>query len=163
MIVSPEQRATELGLIIPDYTDPPYGHRHGSVKAFHRTGDFIQLGGMTAEDRVGNTLHPGIVGLDLTLEQGKEAAARTAVNCLGMIRLALGSLDRVASLASLQVFVAATSDFEDHHLVAEGASEVFVAVFGPDAGKVARATVGVTGLAGRNSVELLLSLEALPA
>ncbi|MBZ5739365.1 RidA family protein [Nocardioides mangrovi] len=154
-----EQRVTELGLVIPDYADPPYGGRFGTVKAFHRVGSLVFLGGMTAESRDGVVLHPGHLGADVSVEQGCEAARRAATNVLGMLRLAVGSLDEVAGLVQLLCHVAATSDFDAHHLVGQAASDVFVDVFGP-AGVATRATVGVPSLAGRNCVELVVTAEA---
>ncbi len=94
---TPEQRVAELGLEIPDYTDPPYGGRYGSgLKAFHRTGDLVELSGITPEDRAGNRLHPGVIGADISVVEAREAAVLTATQALGLIRLAVGSLDNVA-------------------------------------------------------------------
>ena len=48
MTYSPEARVRELGLVVPDYADPPYGGRYGSsLRAFHRMGDLLELSGMT--------------------------------------------------------------------------------------------------------------------
>ncbi|GAA0997147.1 RidA family protein [Acrocarpospora macrocephala] len=160
---TPEQRAAELGLAIPDYADPPYGRRYGNVKAFHRSGRLVLLGGITAESRDGERLHPGVLGADLTVEQGYAAARQAAVNCLGMVRYAIGSLDEVTAIPRVQVFVAAVPEFEEHHLVAAGMSDLFLEVFGPEIGTTARATMGVTGLSRRNSVELWPTFESRDA
>lgn len=160
---SPEQRARELGLEIPDYNDPPYGGRYGQIKAFHRTGNLVMLSGITPEDRDGTRTHPGRLGDDLTIEQGYEAARKAAVNTLGMIRLALGSLDEVAGLARVLCFIVATPDFDKYHEVGNGFTELFLDVFGPEAGIAGRADVGVMGLSNRNCLELWVTLESRTA
>ncbi|MDF2579160.1 MAG: RidA family protein [Microbacterium sp.] len=161
---TPEQRARELGLEIPDYTDPPYGGRYGSgLKAFHRTGDLVELSGITPEDRAGNRRHPGVVGADISVAQAREAAVLTATQALGLIRLAVGSLDNVAGLSRALCFMRTTPEFDRLHEVAAGATELFLDVFGPEVGSVGRASVGVTSLSRHNCFELWLSFEAVPA
>lgn len=156
--MTPEERVAELGLALPDYADPPYGARYGDVKAAHRIGTLVQLGGITAEDRSGTVHHPGIVGRDLGIPEAEDAARLAAINSLGMLRFVLGSLDEVRAIARLTVFVAATPEFAEHHLVTAGASGVYRDVFG-EAGVAARATMGVSSLANRNCVELVLDVE----
>lgn len=157
---TPEQRVRELGLAVPDYADPPYGGRYGTVKAFHRTGSLVVLSGITSEDRAGVVLHPGRFGEDLTLDQGREAGRQAALNVLGMMRLAVGSLDAVTGVARVLGFVTATPDFTEHHVVGQAVSEVFLEVFGRDAGLHGRGFVGVTSLSRRNCVELWVSFES---
>lgn len=155
-----ELRVLELGLAIPNYANPPYGGRFGSVKAFHRIGDHVMLSGATPEDRVGNRLHPGRVGADLSVEQGYEAARMAAVNALGLMRLALGSLDNVAGIGRNLCFVRATDDFTEHHLVSNGATDLFIEVFGREIGIAGRASVGVASLSNDACFELWTELEA---
>jgi hypothetical protein len=158
--VSPEARVRELGLQIQDYADPPYGGRYGTMKAFHRSGDLVMLSGMTGESREGVVLHPGRVGADLGVEQGYESARLAAINTLGLMRLALGSLDAVAGIAGNLTFVVCTPDFEDLHTVGEGASHLYAEVFGPAAGRATHASIGVMSLSRRNCVELWITVEA---
>src|SRR5699024_8602998 len=129
-----ESRVRELGLTIPDYSNPPYGRRFGPMKPFHRVGNFVEISGLTPEDRDGNQWHPGVVGSSVTVEQGYEAARITAIHTLGMIRYALGSLDKVANLSRGLCFVLCTPGFEAPHEVSNGASELFLEVFGDDIG-----------------------------
>ncbi|WP_189877712.1 RidA family protein [Streptomyces bluensis] len=105
-------------------------------------------------------LHPGRLGADVTLDQGREAARAAAVNALGGIRLALGSLDRVTSVVRALCCVVCTPDFEEVHRVASGATDLLGEVFGPQAGRGGRAAVGVMQLARRNCFELWLTVEA---
>ncbi|WP_306215781.1 RidA family protein [Actinoplanes sp. RD1] len=160
--MSAEDRVRELGLAVPDYADPPYGGRYGKVKPFHREGNLLLLSGITPEDREGNRLHPGRFGLDLTVEQGYEAARMTAVNALGLIRLAVGSLDKVTSIGRNLCFLRTTDDFEDLHLVSDGVSQLFIDVFGPVAGVAGRASIGVSALSRRNCFELWTEVSVTP-
>lgn len=159
---TPEQRVRELGLEIPDYADPPYGRRYGRMKPFHRIGDLLELSGLTPENRVGDRLNPGVVGVDVTIEEGYAAARLTAVHTLGIIRYALGSLDNVKSLSRGLCFVVCPPGFEDLHLVSNGATDLFLEVFGEEAGSIGRASIGATTLSRNNCFELWLSLECHP-
>ena len=157
-----EARVRELGLEIPDYANPPYGLRYGPLKPFHRIGNLVELSGLTPENRAGDRLHPGSVGVDITIEQGYEAARLTAIHTLGMIRYAIGSLDNVVSLSRGLCFVLCPPGFELLHEVSAGASDVFIDVFGPVAGAMGRASIGATALSRNNCFELWLSLECAP-
>lgn len=161
-MVTAEQRVRELGLQIPDYSDPPYGRRYGPMKPFHRIGNLLEVSGLTPEDRAGNQWHPGIVGVDITVEQGAEAARLTAIHSLGMIRYALGSLDKVAHLSRALCFIQCPPGFALLHEVSNGASTLFREVFGDDIGAMGRASVGSTALSRNNCFELWLSLECVP-
>ncbi|MFT4215046.1 MAG: RidA family protein [Microbacterium sp.] len=161
MSVSPERRVRDLGLDIPDYANPPYGSRYGGgLKAFHRVGNFVELSGLTPEGRDGTQLHPGTVGLDVTLEQAREAARLTAIHSLGMIRYAVGSLDNVAGLSRALCFVLCPPGFDRLNEVSNGVTELYVDVFGPEIGAVGRASIGATSLSRSNCFELWLSFEA---
>ncbi|RBM06284.1 RidA family protein [Streptomyces sp. PT12] len=157
-----EERVRELGLDIPDYADPPYGRRYGPMKPFHRVGDLLQLSGLTPETRAGERLHPGVVGVDVTVAQGYAAARLTAIHALGMIRYAIGSLDNVASLSRALCFVVCPPGFELPHEVSNGASDLFIEVFGDEIGSMGRASIGATALSRHNCFELWLDLECLP-
>ncbi|MCF6476117.1 RidA family protein [Nonomuraea sp. MG754425] len=159
-MLDPESRVRELGLEIPDFSSRAYyGADYGSMKPHHITGDLLFLGGHTADDADGNVRLPGRLGADLTVEQGYEAARLTALNCLGGIRYALGSLNRVKSLVRSLCFVVTTPEFEDVHKVSSGATDLFREVFGPEAGLGGRATIGVMSLARRSSFETWLTVE----
>jgi hypothetical protein len=160
---SAEARVLELGLEIPDYANPPYGGRYGKMKAFHRMGSFVEMSGITPETRSGERLFPGSLGVDVTTEQGYEAARMTAINTLGMIRYAIGSLDNVVALSRALCFVVCPPGYEDLHLVSNGANDLFLDVFGPEIGAAGRASIGSTSLSRGNCFELWLSLECTPA
>jgi len=96
----------------------------------------------------------GRLGVDIDVAQGRAAAEAACLNVLAHIAAAAG--DRIAAvrrIARLGVFVAATPDFTQHPQVANGASDLLVAVFG-EAGKHARAAVGVASLPRGAAVEV---------
>jgi enamine deaminase RidA (YjgF/YER057c/UK114 family) len=160
---SPEARVRELGLRVPDYSDPPYGGRYGTMKPFHRSGRLLMLSGMTPETRDGTMLHPGRLGRDVTVEQGYAAARLAAVNLLGLVRLALGTLDEVAFVVSTLDFVVTTEDFTDGHLVSEGAADLLIEVFGAEAARATRATIGAMSLSRGNCFEIWATVECRSA
>jgi len=155
-----EKRASELGLEIPDFAETPYyGPSYGSMKAHHQVGSLLFLSGHVPEAPDGSILHPGILGKDVTIEQGYEAARYTGLNCLAGIRLALGSLDKVKALVRSLNFVVCQPDFHDVNKVSSGATDLFRDVFGDEAGLGGRATIGVTSLAGNHCFENWLTVE----
>ncbi|AWB88607.1 RidA family protein [Homoserinimonas hongtaonis] len=159
---TPEQRAQELGLEIPDYANPPYGQRYGNLRPFHRIGNLLELSGLTPEHRDGTLINPGVVGVDITVEQGYEAARVTGLNALGMIRYALGSLDDVVAMSRGLCFVTCPPGFDRPHEVSNGVSDLFNDVFGREVGAMGRASVGAAALSSNHCFELWLSLECAP-
>lgn len=87
----------------------------------------------------------GLVGAEVSVEQAAAEARVCALNILAQLRGTLGSLDRVRRIVKLQVFVASAPGFAMQPLVANGASDLFVEVFG-EAGRHARSAVGVAML-----------------
>jgi enamine deaminase RidA (YjgF/YER057c/UK114 family) len=155
-----EARARDLGLEIPDYTRVPYyGAGYGSMKPHHIVGNLLFLSGHVPERGDGRALHPGRLGADVTIAQGYAAARQTGLNCLGGIRAALGSLNRVQGIVRTLCFVAVAPDFTDMHLVSSGCTDLFRDVFGEEAGLGGRATIGVVSLAHNHCFENWLTVE----
>ncbi|MDR2347172.1 MAG: RidA family protein [Bifidobacteriaceae bacterium] len=119
----------------------------------------VRVSGLTAfvsgqlPIRDGQVVCCGRLGDDVTAAQGYDAARLTAVNILAQLRAALGSLDRVAQVDRVAVLVACTADFADHPQVADGASDLLVAVFG-ESGRHARVACGVASLPFNTPVEI---------
>jgi enamine deaminase RidA (YjgF/YER057c/UK114 family) len=102
----------------------------------------------------GQTMHQGIVGKDLSLEQGQEAARACALNILAQVNEAVGGdWSRVKRCVKLGGFVAAPAEFTDHPKIVNGASELIGAVMG-EAGRHARSAVGVPSLPLNVAVEI---------
>ncbi len=96
----------------------------------------------------------GKLGKDISLEQGQECAKLCGLNILAHLKNACGGdLDRVSHLVRMGIFVNSTDSFTDQPKVANGVSDLMVAVFG-DAGKHARFAVGVAQLPFGVSVEV---------
>ena len=106
----------------------------------------------------GELKYVGKVGKDLSLEQGREAARLCALNILAQVKAHLGDLDRVKRVCQVHGFVNGVPEFKDHPKVVNGASDLFVEVFG-DAGKHARFAVGAGSLPSSVAVEVAAILE----
>jgi enamine deaminase RidA (YjgF/YER057c/UK114 family) len=87
----------------------------------------------------------GRLGKNLSVKQGQEAARIASINALAAAKEHLGDLDRLKKLVKLTVLMATTEQFTEHALVADGASNLFVQIFGPETGHV-RLVYGVQSL-----------------
>jgi enamine deaminase RidA (YjgF/YER057c/UK114 family) len=95
----------------------------------------------------------GRLGDDVTVEEGREAAAVCALNALAVLEAALGSLDRVERVLTVTGYVASAADFHEQPAVVDGASRVLFDVFG-EAGRHTRSAVGVAALPRGGAVEI---------
>jgi enamine deaminase RidA (YjgF/YER057c/UK114 family) len=102
---------------------------------------------------IDGALVKGRLGENVSTEEGYEAAKACGLMLLAQLKAALGSLDRVERIVKLGAFINSTGDFTDQPKVANGVSELMVAVFG-DAGKHARSAVGVPVLPLGAAVEV---------
>lgn len=110
----------------------------------------------------GTLLHPGAVGAEVSVEDAAGAARRCALQVLSALRDELGGFERLVRMLQLTVFVAGANGFTNHPEVANGASELLVDVLG-DAGKHARAAVGVGSLPMGSCVEVAVMAAVQPA
>ncbi|WP_237227588.1 RidA family protein [Rubinisphaera sp. JC750] len=104
----------------------------------------------------------GIVPTEISLEEARKAAALCAANNLRMLIQELGSLERVERIIRLTGYVWSEQDFTDQHLIMDGASQLLLDVFGPDAGLPARTALGVAALPLRASVETEMIVRLKP-
>ena len=100
----------------------------------------------------------GRVGGELTLEDGRKAAATATLNGLSAAKALLGSLDHVTAIAKLGVYIATEGDFREHPKVADGASELLEAIFGTEKLST-RIVLGVASLPLGVPIEVELVLE----
>ncbi len=147
-----EDRLSELGIELPPPPKPV-----ASYVPVVNAGGFAFVAGQVARID-GEVLHPGLVGALVSVEQGAEAARQCTLQALSALRDALGDLDRVRRIAQVTVFVSCVNDFTQQPEVANEASDLLVEVFG-DAGRHARAAVGVSSLPLGAPVELTLVAE----
>jgi enamine deaminase RidA (YjgF/YER057c/UK114 family) len=118
-----------------------------------RSGDLLFIAGQICQWN-GERRFIGKLGREIKLEQGQEAARLCALNILAQAKAALaGDLDRILRCVRLGAFVNCTEDYTQQPQVANGASTLLVDVFG-DAGRHARAAIGVNALPGGVAVEV---------
>ena len=101
----------------------------------------------------GALIAEGLVGKDLDVEAGKEAAKWCAINILAQAKAALGDLEKIERIVKIAVFVASAPEFTQQHLIANGASDFLVEILG-DAGRHARSAVGMSSLPLNAPVEI---------
>ncbi len=153
--MNPEAKLVELGLTLPN---PPAAA--GSYVPTVRTGNLLYCAG-TICLLDGKITHSGQVGKEQTVESGKKAAEICALNTLANIKAAVGSLDQVARIVFVNGWVNAIDGFADSPAVINGASDLFVKVFG-EAGKHARAAVATNGLPRGSTAEVQVVVELKP-
>lgn len=143
-----EARLVELGLLLPGPHLP-----HDPLDAVVVHGGRARTSGQLPRGLDGELVNPGILGAGLTVEEGAEAATWCALNALCVLRLALGSLDRIDRVLTVLGFVASAPGFTEQPAVVDGASRVLVEVFGA-AGRHSRSAIGVASLPRGGAVEI---------
>ncbi len=156
-----EQRLRELGIELPR---PPKavanyipGVKVGEI--LYVSGTIGTVPGPNDEDVL--TIR-GKLGRDLTIEQGYESARLTAINHLAMIKAVIGDLDKVVRIVKLIGYVNAAPGFQDAPAVLNGASDLFVEVFGPERGRHARAALYQNELTLDAPIEADLEVQVRP-
>ena len=126
----PSSRIAALGITLPAPPTPL-----GAYVESSNAGNLLFLSG-TLPVVNGKLAISGRLGDTLSVEQGKEAARIASLNALSIAKQHLGNLDGLKKLTKLTVLMATTEHFVDHAVVADGASELFVQIFGREAGHV---------------------------
>jgi enamine deaminase RidA (YjgF/YER057c/UK114 family) len=147
-----EQRLNELGIELPLLNKPVANY----VSA-RRNGNLLYLSG-TGPVIEGKVIYHGKLGNELTKDDGYKAARLSAMNMLSILKTELGDLDKVEQIINLQGFVACSNEFYDQPFVINGASDLFVEVFG-EAGKHTRAALGTNVLPFNTPVEILMTVQ----
>jgi enamine deaminase RidA (YjgF/YER057c/UK114 family) len=143
-----EDRLKALGIELPTPSKPG-----ANYVPFVRTGDLIYLTGQLSQWN-GQRRFIGKLGRDFGVEEGQQAARLCALNLIAHLKSALdGDLDRVARCVRIAGFVNSTPDFVSQSQVVNGASDLFVQVFG-EAGRHTRMAVGVGALPYDVAVEV---------
>jgi enamine deaminase RidA (YjgF/YER057c/UK114 family) len=147
------QKLSEMGISLPEVSLPAANYVPCTI-----SGNTLFVSGqLPMQD--GKPQFIGKVGRDYSIEQGQECAKLCGINILAHVQKALGGdLGRIKKLIRLGVFVNAPDDFTDHPKVANGVSDMMVALLG-DAGKHARFAVGVSGLPFGVAVEVDATFE----
>jgi len=136
---SPSSRLSELGIVLPAPPTPL-----GAYVESSDAGNLLFLSGtLPVVNR--KLAISGRLGENLSVREGQEAARIASLNALAAAKQHLGNLDRLKKLVKWTVLMATTEQFTEHAAVADGASDLFVQIFGPEAGHV-RLVYGVQSL-----------------
>ena len=134
-----ESKLVELGYALPPPPEPI-----GNYVPARRSGSIMWMSGVGSRRADGSRIS-GKLGTNLTVEQGYEAARCCALNLLSRMKVELGDLDRVAGILKVVGMVNSSADFEEQAKVADGASDLFVELFG-EAGRHSRSAPGMAVL-----------------
>jgi enamine deaminase RidA (YjgF/YER057c/UK114 family) len=146
-----EARLKELGVILPALPQPG-----GNYLPARTVGPMVYLAGVISIN-AGEVI-TGTVGAGRTIEDGYAAARACAISQLAVLATHLGSLDQVKNIVTVNGYVNAIAGFPDSPKVINGASDLFVEIFG-DAGRHARTAIGVPALPRNALVELQMAVE----
>lgn len=132
---SVEDRLRELDIILPSASDPAAKYAN-----------YVIVNGLMFVSGKGPAGNPkGKLGIDFTTEEGYQYARQTGIEVLAVLKSALGSLDKVKRAVKVQGFVNASAEFEEHHKVLNGFSDLMTEVFG-DKGVHARSVFGAVSV-----------------
>ena len=149
------QKLAELQITLPPVATPA-----AAYVPYVQTGNLVFLSGHIAK-RDGKPW-VGQLGRTLSTAEGQAAARAIAIDLMGTLHAATdGDLRRVRRIVKLMSLVNSTADFTEQHLVTNGASELFGAVFG-SAGAHARSAFGVAQIPLGACVEIELIAELAP-
>ncbi|SFR01504.1 RidA family protein [Poseidonocella sedimentorum] len=145
--MSIEDKLAEIGLALPPSAPSRALFLPGKI-----TGNLLFLSGQICEWE-GVPKYFGPVGDGFDMEEGQAAARMCALNLLYCIKAVAGSLDAVAEVVRLGGFVAAPPDFGQGPFVVNGASQLFIDLYG-ERGRHARTAVNVASLPANALVEV---------
>lgn len=141
-----ESRLSALGITLPSPSAPV-----ANYVPFVRSGNLLFVSGQISKGP-DSALYEGKLGAGLSVEDGQAAARQCAINLLAVVKMVTGSLDGVRCV-KLTCFVNSAPEFIDQPKVANGASDLIVAVL-EDKGKHSRSAVGVASLPFGVAVEV---------
>ena len=151
------ERLEELGIVLPAPAAPVAAY----VPAVE-AGGLLHISGQIPF-REDGSLITGRLGESIDIAAGAEAARRCGIMLVAQMKAALGGdLDRVVRIVKLGAFISSDPAFTDQPKVANGASELMVALFG-EAGRHARSAVGVPVLPLGAAVEIDAIVAIRPA
>jgi len=152
------ERLNALQIDLPDVPVPVVAGYDAAFVPFVRTGNLVYLSGRLAKKD--GKLLCGKVGEQITTLEGKQAARGIAIELLATLQSALGDLEKIERIVKLLVLVNSTPNFTEQHVVANGASELFLEIFG-ERGAHARSSFGVAQIPFGACVEIELIAEVI--
>ncbi|MGH7660419.1 MAG: RidA family protein [Vulcanimicrobiaceae bacterium] len=147
-MASADAKVKELGIVLSEPPKPA-----GTYVPYVITGNLLFVSG-NGPRRPDGTFARGKVGSAVSVEEAREHARLVGMVILGIVRTALGSLDRVERVVKLLGMVNAVPEFTDQPKVIDGCADLFVEVFGPEKGRGARSAVGMGSLPNQITVEI---------
>ena len=139
-------RIDELGLVLPEPLQVPPGIEVPlvMVKVIDKR---VIVSGHGPQEADGSIAQPlGQLGAEVTLEQGVEAARKTALSMIGTLQRELGDLDRIRTWIRVFGMVNSTPEFNQQTPVINGFSNQVIEIFGKECGMAARCAVGMAQL-----------------
>ena len=147
-----QDRLQALGITLPPVAVPA-----AAYVPFVRTGNLVFISGHIAKKD--GKAWVGQLGLTMATAEGQAAARAIAIDLLGTLQAAVGSLDKVTRIVKVMSLVNSTPTFTEQHLVTNGCSELLGEVFGPTVGAHARSAFGVAQIPLGACVEIELIAE----
>jgi len=143
---TPEDRLAALGITLPEPVRLPEG-LHLPFAFVNLRGERALISGHPRHDAEGRIDGPfGLLGRDMTTDEGYAAARDIAVSVLANLKAEIGELSRVTGWVRVFGMVASAPGFTEQHLVVNGFSDLIIEVFGPEIGRHSRSAVGMVGL-----------------
>lgn len=142
-----EAKLTAMGLSLPENAPSRALFLPGKI-----SGRLLYLSGQICEWE-GEPLYFGPISWGFDLSEGQAAARMCALNLLWSIKQTAGALSRVSQVIRVGGFVAAPPGYCDGPFVIDGASQLFIDLWG-DAGQHARTAVNVASLPANALVEV---------
>ena len=125
----------DKGIVLPDAPPPA-----ANYIPFVKIDKLVFISGQVSQNE--NGFIKGVLGKDLDVEQGYSAARQCGISLLAQLKNAVkGDLNKVTKVVKLGGFVNSALDFTDQPSVINGASDLFVELFG-EKGRHARTAVG---------------------
>ena len=149
-------RLATLGLELPAAQAPV-----ATYVMARRAGDLLFVSGHVARDENRGVVR-GVVGADIEPAAAQRLARAVALDILASAAAALGSIDSVAGVVRITGYVRSAPGFDGQPGVVNGASDLFVEVFG-DSGRHARSAVGVSELPLGAALEIEAIFDVAPA
>lgn len=157
--MSAESRIKELGLALPAPLQIPPGV-DVPLAMLKIVGKRVIVSGHGPQEADGSIAQPlGQVGAEVTLEQGVEAARKTALAMVGTLQRELEDLDRIKSWVKVLGMVNSAPGFNQQTPVINGFSNQIIEIFGRESGMAARSAIGVAHLPFSIPVEVEAELE----
>jgi enamine deaminase RidA (YjgF/YER057c/UK114 family) len=147
-----EKRLEDLGITLPPPAKPV-----ANYVTTVQTGNLVFTSGHGPGSGEGK-IYKSQLGTDATVEEGYQSARVVAINLISTLKNALGDLERIKRVVKVVGFVNSAPTFTAQPAVVNGASDLFVEVFG-DKGRHARSAVGMSQLPGGIPVEIELVVE----